>query len=482
MRTYRHQSINHVQIQRCVDLKKQINEVRREQMQKFWLLMLQHQDDSLSWLEISRNCNLDITYDKLDYLIIDSLSMNPNLSLEFIIDHDMLPWNWDRIAKTINLSDIFFMADSKPRPSSDAKHGPNLTIFNSYQLRLLENSHIVKNHSASLHIIKLHIQRCKNLTLVIDYKSLSSHPKLTMDWILSLPEDEQAKLDWSLLSANGVVKLSDVTANPNKPWSYRQLSRNPNLTIEFVVANPGRSWDWHRISYHNNITLDDVRSHPQLPWSYFGLSKNKTLTFDYVVQDLRTEADIVALVDTNLFTVPIADTHAVAGAADNHVAAEATHTATIEAVMVNANSSWNRYWISRSVNLSNLTDLSEYEDWLIDWSGISSNPTITTELILKYRDQLSWYELSCNPALDLNFVINYHDKLPWNWISLSCNKLTNSRLLKLTSDYEAAKLKLAKVFYWQCLDKMSAPPHGYYYKRDLQEMLELQAQLRCGSV
>jgi hypothetical protein len=41
-----------------------------------------------------------------------------------------------------------------------------------------------------------------------------------------------------------LVKL--LEKYPDKPWNWGFISKNPNLTIEFVENNPDKPWDWCR--------------------------------------------------------------------------------------------------------------------------------------------------------------------------------------------------------------------------------------------
>lgn len=43
---------------------------------------------------------------------------------------------------------------------------------------------------------------------------------------------------------------------PDKPWNWEKISRNPNITIEYILANPDKPWDWDSIS--ENIFNKDL--------------------------------------------------------------------------------------------------------------------------------------------------------------------------------------------------------------------------------
>ena len=61
--------------------------------------------------------------------------------------------------------------------------------------------------------------------------------------------------DWSGLSCNKNITMSDVLNNPDKPWDWSRLSRNKNITMKDVLNNPDKPWDWSRLS---NITIEFI--------------------------------------------------------------------------------------------------------------------------------------------------------------------------------------------------------------------------------
>ena len=61
----------------------------------------------------------------------------------------------------------------------------------------------------------------------------------------------------------------------DKPWNWNGLSCNPNITMNFVKANPDKPWDWNELSRNPNITMDFVKANPDKPWDWDGLSWNR---------------------------------------------------------------------------------------------------------------------------------------------------------------------------------------------------------------
>ena len=49
---------------------------------------------------------------------------------------------------------------------------------------------------------------------------------------------------------------------PDKPWDWEGISRNPNITMEFIEANPDKDWNWHLISRTINLFPDTTLTKP----------------------------------------------------------------------------------------------------------------------------------------------------------------------------------------------------------------------------
>ena len=75
--------------------------------------------------------------------------------------------------------------------------------------------------------------------------------------------------NWNQYFFNFIVKHSD------KPWDWKWLSGNSNITWEIVQQNPDKPWDWYGLSINPNITMDNVEANPNKPWDWTWLSRNK---------------------------------------------------------------------------------------------------------------------------------------------------------------------------------------------------------------
>ena len=46
-----------------------------------------------------------------------------------------------------------------------------------------------------------------------------------------------------------------IKDNPDKDWSWGDVSQNPNITRKIIKDNRDKPWDWQRLSANLNITL-----------------------------------------------------------------------------------------------------------------------------------------------------------------------------------------------------------------------------------
>jgi hypothetical protein len=95
---------------------------------------------------------------------------------------------------------------------------------------------------------------------------------------------ENEKWDYYHLSGNPQVSLLNL--EELKYINYASLSKNPNITMEYVI-NEIKKWDnttdwcYQNLSSNSSITIEDVKNY-KLPWNYYSLSKNPNIfTYDY---------------------------------------------------------------------------------------------------------------------------------------------------------------------------------------------------------
>ena len=51
-------------------------------------------------------------------------------------------------------------------------------------------------------------------------------------------------------------------------WNWWDISSNPNITFDDVMAHSELPWNWFSVSRNPNITSDIVQSYPDKPWDW----------------------------------------------------------------------------------------------------------------------------------------------------------------------------------------------------------------------
>ena len=187
------------------------------------------------------------------------LSMNPHLTFDFVISHKNIEWDLDAVSanKGITLKDI------ENNPDYDW----------SYE-------GLSENPNVTLEFIEKHID--ENW----EWYSLSKNPHLTIEFVDKYVDKNWG---WYVISKHKNITIQDVEkrlGDERYRWDMKGLSRNPNITIEFVkdhVEGIGRvKWDWEALSSNPGITMQDIESNPTLPWKwYIVFSTNPNFTVQY---------------------------------------------------------------------------------------------------------------------------------------------------------------------------------------------------------
>jgi len=97
--------------------------------------------------------------------------------------------------------------------------------------------------------------------------------------------------DWRYISSNPNITWKIIRDNPDKPWSWRDISRNPNITMEIIRDNPNKLWSWKVISINPNITWWMVRDNLDKPWDWRYISSNPNITMEIIRDNPDKEWD-----------------------------------------------------------------------------------------------------------------------------------------------------------------------------------------------
>ena len=173
------------------------------------------------------------------------LSLNPNISEKFIENNIKSPWNWYYLSKILYFTEDFI------KKYSDKFTWQTLFRNKSLTLNLIDD-YLQKNElSDKLSDNTRYLSQNPNL--------FTPNPKDTEKFIIKYID----KLD-----LNQIFQHSNFTLDHLEYFlkngiinkiDYFYLSRNPNLTIDFIEKNITKNWDWQNLSYSSVLTVEFIK-------------------------------------------------------------------------------------------------------------------------------------------------------------------------------------------------------------------------------
>ena len=247
-------------------------------------------------------------------LFLQSSTLTPNIieqnieqtiehSINHTKQHNKIKWNYDLVVKNKNfqkhlkyviVKNKFVLScdfiDKYPKLSLFIKniveptyynlsYHPDLTIdFIIKNMNLKWNWEIVYNRFGNPHkYIKLN-----NIDVLSNVITISEIVD-NVDW------------NWSNLSKNKNITLNYIDSNLHLPWNWNTLSENQNITIEFIVKHIKKPFNWNLLSKHPNITMDHITSYKTFPWNYGYVSSNPNLTINFIIHNFDKNWNVYEL-------------------------------------------------------------------------------------------------------------------------------------------------------------------------------------------
>jgi hypothetical protein len=204
--------------------------------------------------------------------------------------------------------------------------------------------------------------------------NLSFNPNLTVEFILAHPE-----LTWKYEDIIENIDIKHIINHPEIAWKYNNLFDNDNLSIDYLILIADKITNWYEMTVC--MPIKDIINHPELPWDKSAIKLNKTLL---VNGDFDKQLTIPTIL-------------------------------TIDYVISNPD---DYIW----ENLTEYFDVDiiiQYSDLPWDWE-IMSEKDLPIDFIRIYQDKLDFYKLSAftNPQTIFN---NFN--LPWKYEYISYNDL-----------------------------------------------------------
>jgi hypothetical protein len=233
------------------------------------------------WFELSRSHTItfDFIYHNPHFAWFEpTIYQNINITPEIVRKYPKYHWNW----MLLNEHPNFMMSDLHSFHQFNYyrySYNPNLTIDDiTYSFQHSDNNDnnwnwyaVFQNKNISLndiHLIEDHI----------NFHGLSRNPNITIDFVKKF---DVHLWNWADISQNSNITASDINQNLDLPWVWTYVSKNPNLDIKFVSQHHSKI-DWFWLANNPCLCIDFIHKFPNEPWNWFFVSKHKNITFDII--------------------------------------------------------------------------------------------------------------------------------------------------------------------------------------------------------
>lgn len=253
-----------------------------------------------------------------------------------------------------------------------------------------------------------------------DWKGISANPNLILEWIQTYPNNPWNWSSISFYNKNTTTEWLPFLPNNLNRWDvghfYANLSLN--ITLDDIHDFPNIPWDWHYVSRNKNITIEWLEKYQdsvKYCWNWKQLSKHPNLTFEWLVQfpdkswhwgEICRQPE---LLPEWFITFP-----------DLCKSLPMYHCFLIEWIIKYPDLPWG--WDVISYKHITLDLLKMFPDKHWTWHSMHHSQNIKLEWLQTFPDNSwNWPMLSCHKNLTLQWLRSFPDK-PWNAKSLSRNK------------------------------------------------------------
>lgn len=87
---------------------------------------------------------------------------------------------------------------------------------------------------------------------------------------------------------------------PNKNWDFKYLSKNPNISLEFIENNSQFQWNYYYVSEHPRLTPEFIIKHADKKWNMVQLASNKYLSIEYILDKINPKYWSKSKISNNL--------------------------------------------------------------------------------------------------------------------------------------------------------------------------------------
>jgi hypothetical protein len=226
-----------------------------------------------------------------------------------------------------------------------------------------------------------------------DYKQLSKNPGLTIEYIL---KQKDRQWNWNYISQYGNITFEIIINNLNYPWNFKYVGINKNITWDIILNNPEYPWDWTFLSHFKPLTWSIIKQNidlykSKLNWDGMGCN------FDFEILD-----NLGLSVPWNFYNLSYCNSNI-----------------NWDIVIKYKDQDWNWDYLSNCEKIDwNIIVDNLDQAW--NWNHISFNLKITSQ-VLSTNHNWNWHHLSYNNSITDEILLDHPDK-PWDYACLSSSR------------------------------------------------------------
>ena len=326
-----------------------------------------------------------------------NLSKNLNITEEFILKYPYQQWDIEYLIENNKITDFNTLSKFK---------NINNSIINNYPGKpwdwewLIENTAIIIEKYIPLNLIEKYNYK-------LYYWNLSKNLNITEEFILKYPYQQ-----WDI----------DYLIKNNKITDFNSLSKFKNINKDIIDKYPNKPWDWEWLIENTNINVKryislELFKKYKNKWNYNDLSKILNLNEEFILKYPYQNWDIDYLIRRNIIT-------------DFKVLSKFKY---IDEDIINnyPGKPWDWEWLieNTNINVKRYIPFNLIEKYPYKWNywGLSKNLNLTEEIILKYPNK-PWdiiYLIENNKITDFKalskfkkinqYIIDEYPDKPWDW-------------------------------------------------------------------
>ena len=199
----------------------------------------------------------------------------------------------------------------------------------------------------------------------------------------------------------------------NFDWRWRQFSKNPNLTLDFIEKHIDEDWDWKEISRMTILTNDFIDKYSYKPFSWILITQNKSIkkSEDFIRKYHRYNLNWKLLSSSPDITLDfISNFEMCINEANPNLTSKPP---------------WHWWEVSKRKDVT-IDFIERFKHYNLDWTSITKNENLSLDKLITVLDGLNkvqwgyWYYLSLRDDISEEIINKYPNK-KWNWWWISKN-------------------------------------------------------------